>query len=299
MSSRILPLDVLFFVPRALRKMQALWLVLAVMVFSAPCWAQQTQQPTQSQSRPDAPPAEQRPHQVPAQNPAQTQPPIVLPAGTLLPLVLTHPIDSKTMHRGDTVFAETTAPVLADNQMVVPPGAFVQGKLEKLTRQGSRAELLMQSVSVALPDGSVAQIKGPMEIISGEGTAWRNPSDGAKAGALLAPLIGAGLGTAIGAAAHTTQTNTFAGMTITTSTPKGIAIGSVTGLAAGAIVSFVLLARSHHFYVGEGSPLEMVLPSSVTIAGGQSADARAMDESTIRPCLASGLQSAQAIRCSP
>lgn len=269
MSSRILPLDVLFFVPRTLRKIQALWPVLAVIVFSAPCWPQQTQQPTQSQFRPDAPPTEQRPTQIQA----QTQLPVILPAGTQIALILTQPIDSKTMHRGDTVFAETTAPVLADNQVAIPPGAFVQGKVEKLTRQGSRAEILMQSLSVALPDGSVAQIKGPMEITSGEGTAWRNPSDGAKAGAVLAPLIGLGLGTAIGEAAHTTQTTTFAGTTMTTSTPKGIAIGGITGLAAGTIVSFVLLARGHHFYVGEGSPLEMVLPSPVTIAGGQSAEA--------------------------
>ena len=130
----------------------------------------------------------------------------------------------------------------------------------------------MQSFSVALPDGSVVNIKGPLEITSGEGTAWRNPSDGAKVGAVLAPFIGSGLGTATGAAAHTTQTTTFAGMTMTSPTPKGMAIGSITGLAAGSIVSFVLLARSHHFYVGEGSPLEMTLPRPVTVGSGQPAE---------------------------
>jgi hypothetical protein len=177
------------------------------------------------------------------------------------------------MHRGSTVFAETTAPVLMDTQVVVPAGAFVQGKVEKLTREGSRADLLMQSVSIALPDGSVVNMKGPFEITSGEGTAWRNPSDGAKAGAVLAPFIGSGLGTAIGVAAHTTQTNNFGGTTITTRTPNGMAIGSITGLAAGTIVSFVLLARSHHFIVGEGSPLEMTLARPVTVQSDQAADA--------------------------
>lgn len=261
---------------RNFQNIRILWPILAILLLAPPGGAQQTQQSPQGQQGPpppDAPANQQMSPQVPAQNPAQAEPPLILPAGTELALILTHPIDSKTMHRGDTVFAETTAPVLADNQVVIPPGAFVQGKLEKLTRQGSRAELLMQSLSVALPDGSVAQIKGPLEITSGEGTAWRNPSDGAKAGAILAPFIGSGLGTAIGAAAHTTQTTTFAGMTMTSATPKGVAIGSITGLAAGTIVSFVLLARSHHFYVGEGSPLDMVLPHPVTIVGGQSADA--------------------------
>lgn len=133
-------------------------------------------------------------------------------------LVLTHPIDSKTMRRGDTIFAETTAPVLAEDLVVIPSGAFVQGKVGKNT------------------------------------------------------LVGSGVGTAIGAAAHTTQTTTFAGMTMTSETPKGVAIGGITGLAAGTIVSFVLMARSRHFYVGEGSPLEMTLPRTVTVPSGKTAE---------------------------
>lgn len=272
MSSRIL-LDVISPV-RNLRKMQILWPILAILLLALPGGAQQTQetQPSaqgqQGPPRPDAPRAEQEAPQEPAQNPS----PVTLPPGTQLALILTHPIDSKTMRRGDTVFAETTAPVFADNLVAIPAGAFVQGKVEKLTRQGNRARLLMQSVSVALPDGSVAVIKGPLEITSGEGTAFRNPSDSAKAGAVLAPLIGMGLGTAIGEAVHTTQTTTFAGMTMTSQTLKGVTIGGITGLAAGTIASFVLVARSHHFYVGEGSPLEMTLPRPVTVGGGQAAD---------------------------
>src|SRR5437588_4492827 len=38
--------------------------------------------------------------QAPAQNSAQEQTPITLPPGTQLALILTHPVDSKVMHRG-------------------------------------------------------------------------------------------------------------------------------------------------------------------------------------------------------
>ena len=262
---------------RNLRKMQILWPILAILLLALPSGAQQTQRSLQGQQgppRPDAPPAEQEAPQERAQNPS----PVILPPGTQLALILTHPVDSKTMRRGDTVFAETTAPVFADNLVAIPAGAFVQGKVEKLTRQGNRAKLLMQSVSVALPDGSVVNIKGPLEVASGEGTALRNPSDGAKAGAVLAPLIGMGLGTAIGEAAHTTQTTTFAGMTTTSQTLKGVTIGGITGLAAGTVASFLLVARSHHFSVGEGSPLEMTLPRPVTVGGGQSAESTGLTD---------------------
>lgn len=266
MPSKTLLLDVLSV--RNPRKMQILWPILTILLLALPSRAQQTQLSAQEQQGPPPPQVpsnQQASPQAPEQNPS----PVALPAGTHLALILTHPIDSKTMHKGDTVFAETTAPVLAEDQMVIPPGAFVQGKVEKVTRRGSRADLVMQSVSVALPDGSVVTIKGPVEITSGEGTAWRNPSGGAKAGAFLAPLIGMGLGTAIGEAAHTTQTTTFAGMTMTNQTLKGVTIGGITGLAAGTAAAFLLVARSHHFYVGEGSPLEMTLPRPITVGSGQ------------------------------
>jgi hypothetical protein len=148
----------------------------------------------------------------------------------------------------------------------------VQGKVEKLTRRGSRGELLMQSMSVVFPNGYVASVSGPINLESEEGTAWNNPGTGAKVGVIAAPLAGLGAGALIGSAAHTTHTTNFAGMTTTSSTPKGLAIGSIVGLAAGGVVAFVLLARGHNFYVEVGSPLEMTLPQPVTLAEGQIAD---------------------------
>jgi len=37
--------------------------------------------------------------------------------------------------------------------VIIPAGTFVQGKVERLTRNGSRAEMALQSVSVMFPDG--------------------------------------------------------------------------------------------------------------------------------------------------
>lgn len=201
---------------------------------------------------------------------APDEAPITIPAGTHLALALTHPIDSHSTRRGDEIFAQTTSPVIASNQVVIPAGAFVQGKIEKITRRGSRGELLMQSVSVVFPNGYVATINGPINMESDEGTAWNNPSSAEKAGIIAAPLAGLGIGAAIGAAQHTTQSSTLGGTTLTSSTPKGLAIGSLVGLAAGGAVALVLIARSHHFYVQEGSPLELSLPQPVTLAQIQS-----------------------------
>jgi hypothetical protein len=211
----------------------------------------------------------QSPIQTPAENPAPDEARITLPAGTRVALVVTHPIDSKSTHHGDEVYCETTAPVTLEDRVAMPAGTFVQGKVEKLTRHGTRAEIVMRSVSIIFPDGYVANIGGPITIESEEGTAWINPDAGTKAAVLAAPLLGLGLGTAIGAAAHTTRTTNFGGTTMTTNTLKGVAIGSTLGLAAGSVVSLVLLARSHHFYMPIGSAMEMVLPQAVTLAQGR------------------------------
>jgi hypothetical protein len=199
-------------------------------------------------------------------NPESQPTTITIPAGTHLALALTHPVDSHTTHRGDEIFAQTTSPLIVSSQVAIPAGTFVQGKVDRMNRRGTRGELLMQSLSVVFPNGYVATIKGPVSMESDEGTAWSNPSSAEKAGIIAAPLAGLGIGAAIGAAQHTTTSSTLGGTTLTSSTPKGLAIGSLVGLVAGGAVSLVLLARSHHFYVEEGSPLELSLPQPVTLA---------------------------------
>ena len=250
-------------------KLQAISLLLLIAAVSSV--AQQAPPETKPDSGSQASPPVQTQDQT-QQLQAQTAPvevPITIPAGTHLAMALTHPVDSKTVHRGDEIFAQTTSPIIVGNQVVIPAGTFVQGKVDKLARRGSRGELLMQSVSVVFPNGYVASIGGPLNMESDEGTAWSNPSSATKAGIIAAPLAGLGIGAAIGASQHTTQSSTLGGTTISSSTPKGLAIGSVVGLAAGGSVALVLLARSHHFYVQEGSPVDMSLPQPVTLAQAQ------------------------------
>lgn len=195
---------------------------------------------------------------------------ITVPAGTRLSLVLTHPVDSRSTHQID---AQTIAPVIVDDKVLIPAGTFAQGKVGKLIRRGSRAEMLVQPLSLVFANGYVVSAAGPVTFESDEGTAIANPSSAAKVGIITAPAIGLGLGAAIGSAVHTTNSSTLGGQTITASSPKGLAIGSVVGLAAGGAVSLVLLARSHHFYVEEGSPIEASILQPIILSQAQISDA--------------------------
>ena len=204
---------------------------------------------------------------------AQNPDTVTVPATTRFALVLTNPVASKTTHRGDVVYAQTIAPVIVGDRAVIPAGIFVQGKVDRLTRNGSHAEMLMNSASIVFPDGYVANIAGPVTVESDEGTAWRDPSSKAGVGAILAPIIGGGAGALIGSAAHTTESSTLGGTTITSSSPKGVAIGSAVGLAAGVAVSLALLLHSHQFFVDVGSPMEMTLPQPLLLSESQVAKA--------------------------
>ena len=196
-----------------------------------------------------------------------------IPAGTRFALVLTNPVSSKTMRAGDQIQAQTTAPITAGDQVVIPPGTYVQGKLDKLKRDGTRGEMLLQSASIIFPDGYVANVAGPLSVETTEYTAWLNPGTGTRAGAILAPMAGLGIGTLIGSAAHTTNSVSLGGQTITSSSPKGIAIGGGVGLAIGALVAVMLLTHGHQFFVDVGSPMEMTLPQPLTLASAQVSDA--------------------------
>ncbi len=205
---------------------------------------------------------------------------ITIPAGTRIALVLTHPIQSRYTHRGDDVYAEITSPVNSGNEVVIPPGTFVQGKVDRLERKGSRGELQLESLSVTFPNGFVAPIAGPITLESDDGYALKDPGKGRIVASFVAPAAGLGLGALIGRAASGSQSTTTTLLpacpitlpgctpqTITTpaSHLKGIAIGSMVGLAVGGLISLFLVFNSHNFYLDVGSPVEMVLQQPLSL----------------------------------
>jgi hypothetical protein len=200
---------------------------------------------------------------------------ITLPSGTRFVLVLVHPIQSRYIHRGDDIYAQITSPVDFQNQVVVPPGTFVQGTVDKLEQKSGRAFLHLRSMAITFPDGYVATVTGPVTLNSNEGYAIKDVSGRRGVAAFVMPAAGAGLGALIGHSvgqADSQVTSAFPpGCTgvppfcTTTTTPvfgtksKDAIIGAGIGGAIGAIGSLTLLFSSHHFFMDVGSPVEMTL----------------------------------------
>ena len=206
---------------------------------------------------------------------------VTIPAGTQIPLVLTHPIQSRYIHRGDDIYAQITDPVTSGNQVVIPPGTFAQGTVDKLGHHGQRGELRLQSMSITFPDGYVAAISGPVTIETNEGYAIKDPGAKRAIGAFALPAAGAGLGALIGHSvgrADSTLTSPFPPGCVgpppfctTVSTPvfgtktKDAIIGAGIGSAVGTVASITLLFGTHHFYIDAGAPVEMTLQQPVPL----------------------------------
>ncbi len=243
--------------------------MMAWLLLSLTCLAQDQQQPTNTDSQTN---------QTQAQIKLDA---VTIPAGTQLALVLTHPIESRYLHRGDDIYAQVTAPVNSGNEVVIPPGTFVQGKVDKLERKGGRGELHLQSMSITFPDGYVAPISGPVTLETDDGYAIKDPGQGRSVAAFLLPAGGAGIGALIGHSAGTASSTTTTlfppgcvggpPFCTTTTMPvmgtkgKDTAIGAIIGGAIGAVGFVALMSSSHQFFIDVGAPVELTLQHAVTL----------------------------------
>jgi hypothetical protein len=94
---------------------------------------------------------------------ADAKPSLTIPAGARIEVALIRPVLSRTASLGETLYAQTTFPVTVGSHVAVPPGTFVEGRLEKLTRptrRSNRAELQILFTHLIFANGYVAALPG-------------------------------------------------------------------------------------------------------------------------------------------
>jgi len=249
--------------------------LLTTVTFAAACFAQDSGQPQPSQ---DPQNQNSQDADASAKPNASTE---TIPAGTRFALVLTHPLQSRYIHRGDDIYAQLTAPITLGNEVAIPPGTLLDGKVDKLQRKSGRAELYLQSMSMTFPDGYVVPISGPAVMETVQGYAITDPGGKRTVGVFAFPMAGAGLGALIGHSvgkAYSQVTSAFPPgcigappfcTTVTTPTfgtkGKDAIIGAGIGSAIGAVMSMTLLFSSHHFFLYIGAPVDLVLPQPIAL----------------------------------
>jgi hypothetical protein len=182
-------------------------------------------------------------------DPAKIQPPVIVPAGTIIPITLTSSVSTKSSRDGDGVYGKTSFPVTINNKIVIPEGSYVRGKITEIKRPGrvkGKGELTLNFQTLILPNGITIPIysslggAGSAGSRKGEATVQGDGSKSDDAKTVERTTVeGAGIG-AIGSR-----------------TVKGAGVGGAAGAAAGAAA--VLLTRGQDLVLGPGTTIEIVL----------------------------------------
>ncbi len=182
-----------------------------------------------------------------------------IPKGTHVLLRMMNSISTRTAAEGNQVYLQTATPVAIDNQIVIPPGTYVQGSVSHSKRSGrvkGRAELGIRLETMTFAGGKMVKISPRLsEVDSGESGQKVDDSEsqvkaagtrGKDAGQVA---ILAGTGAAIGGLAD----RSF----------KGAGIGGGVGTAVG--LARVLLSRGNEVELRQGTTLDVVFDRDVVI----------------------------------
>ncbi|HET7102875.1 MAG TPA: hypothetical protein VFI20_02195, partial [Terracidiphilus sp.] len=153
-------------------------------------------------------------------------------------LELRSAIDTRSAKPGDGVYLASTFPVVIGNRVLIPPGVYVQGVIDRVARAGrfhGRAQLDMHFTSMIFPNGTVVEIPGVVNSLpgakqqtvkeDGEGTIEQAGHKGRHAGEVA--KVGIPTGGTVGTIAGIESRHAVAG---------GLA-GVGAGLAAAGLVS--------------------------------------------------------------
>ncbi len=189
------------------------------------------------------------------QQPSSPGAPLILPAGTKLQVGLLRPLSLKHTKPGDSVYLQITFPVTAENQMAVPPGAYLQGAIDKITRRDRARAVLefdMRSVSLIYSTGYTVSLAGPLTALPTTAGLrlpdMRNPHD--------IPAVAMG-------AAGTTAVPSLPAPSLGNG-PRNAMIALGVVAAAGTAVLLVAANRSD-VEMTVGTQLEIILPAAVEL----------------------------------
>jgi type IV secretion system protein VirB10 len=190
-----------------------------------------------------------------------TDPIVMVPSGTKIPLNLRQPVSTKSASPGDPIYAQTTFPVIVDGSIVIPAGTWVQGVVDFVKRAGrvkGTAELQFHLTKLIYANGYMLDLSAAVDQVPGDtGTGMKEPGtikhDTEKGKDIERIGQGAGTGGAIGAIAGTAAKPNA----------RGFGVGGLSGIAAGTLIA--LLTRGSDVTFDTGTAVEIALTHPIAV----------------------------------
>src|SRR6266700_98672 len=186
---------------------------------------------------------------------------LMVPAGTRLSVAPVRWISLKHTQPGDNVNLQITFPVTNGNQMVIPPGTYIQGIVDRITRREKHKYLLnvqMRSADIIFATGYTVPIPGSVyvEPVIAQLTAHDSPNG--QSTPTLAPDGGSNIpvmGAVGGPAPPTLPPLPSLGKGF-----KTAAIGIGVAAAVGTVVVVAVAIHRNDVVMEVGTPMEITLP---------------------------------------
>jgi hypothetical protein len=115
---------------------------------------------------------------------------ITLPTGTKVALALTSPLWAKSVKVGDNVYLMTSFPVAVGNDMAIPPGTYVEGKIDALTKPrflSNHAQFQMHFTKLVFVNGYTVPLPDVLESAANAGSLAAASVPAARSGAAAGP----------------------------------------------------------------------------------------------------------------
>jgi hypothetical protein len=188
-------------------------------------------------------------------------PELIVPAGTIIPLVLSAYLNTRGSQVGDTFYGDTLYPVWIQQRLVIPRGSTIKGTVTEVVRPGrirGRGRLALRIDSLILPNGVYRDLVAAFRGIHGPGGEQLDRStetvqnDGSA---------GTDVGTVAGSSAQGAIIGAIADR------GGGAAIGAGAGAAAGT--ALVLLSRGRDLVLPPGTQFDVELRQPLRFAFGE------------------------------
>ena len=169
----------------------------------------------------------------------------MIPAGTKLPLGLLRPLRVKP---GQDVYLQITFPVTVASQMLIPPGAYVQGIVQQIVKKDRRSlQFAISSANLIFSNGYTVPFSGTVTV--GTTNAALVPLQAGSASGQSIPAMAA-----VGSVALPPLPS-FNGA-------RNVMIGLGVAATVGTVV-LIALAHNGDPEIEVGTPMEIILPTPV------------------------------------
>jgi type IV secretion system protein VirB10 len=190
--------------------------------------------------------------------PTQTEFEMTVPEGTVIPIILTAYLNTRSTQVGDIVYADTSYPIWIQQRLVIPKGSAIRGTVTDVVRPGrmkGKGRLAVRFDDILLPNGVKRDFVATCRGIHGPGDeSLDRKSETISSGG----SGGADVGTVVG----TTSTGAIIGAVVDRGT--GALIGGGVGAAAG--VATVLFTRGRELILNPGTQFDLELKKPLKFA---------------------------------